>query len=178
MAVLTPARSSEENHARVCNLACRCCLCPARRAADSRSSRAAAGLLEVLAGVSDLRARRGVHHRLVTVLAVSACAVRAGARFLTAIAEWVADLPAEVRVVLDVGTRRDVQQAVPLRAIGPRFALSESLPYQHRGPLLLAEQHGRDHGQFQAPVDQHGLACLGPVDPVREQADFGLVDNQ
>jgi len=35
----------------------------------------------------------GVRHPLVTVLAVSVCAVLAGARSMTAIGEWVADLP-------------------------------------------------------------------------------------
>jgi predicted transposase YbfD/YdcC len=70
------------------------------------------GLLEVLAGVSDPRARRGVRHRLVTVLAASACAVLAGARSLAAIAEWVADLPAEVRAALDVGTRPPCESTI------------------------------------------------------------------
>jgi predicted transposase YbfD/YdcC len=55
------------------------------------------GLLEAFALVPDPRARRGVRHRLVTVLAVSVCAVLAGARSLIAIAEWAADLPEQVR---------------------------------------------------------------------------------
>jgi hypothetical protein len=46
------------------------------------------GLLDVLAGVTDPRARRGVRHQLVTILAVSICAVTAGERSLVAIAEW------------------------------------------------------------------------------------------
>jgi hypothetical protein len=60
-------------------------------------------LLDVLAGVTDPRARRGVRHRLVTILAVSVCAVTAGARSLVAIAEWAADLPAEVAQALALG---------------------------------------------------------------------------
>jgi hypothetical protein len=51
------------------------------------------GLCDALAGVADPRARRGVRHRLVTILAVSICAVGAGARSLVAIAEWTAELP-------------------------------------------------------------------------------------
>jgi predicted transposase YbfD/YdcC len=53
--------------------------------------------LEAFALVPDPRARRGVRHRLVTVLAVSVCAVLAGSRSLIAIAEWAADLPEQVR---------------------------------------------------------------------------------
>jgi predicted transposase YbfD/YdcC len=66
---------------------------------DVRVDPAAAGpcLLEAFALVPDPRARRGVRHRLVTVLAVSVCAVLAGARSLIAIAEWAADLPEQVR---------------------------------------------------------------------------------
>lgn len=63
------------------------------------------GLLDVLAGVTDPRARRGVRHQLVTILAVSICAVAAGARSLVAIAEWAADLPIEVAEVLALGRR-------------------------------------------------------------------------
>ena len=50
------------------------------------------GLLAVLKGVVDPRARRGVRHQLVSILAVSICAVTAGACSLVAIAEWAADL--------------------------------------------------------------------------------------
>jgi predicted transposase YbfD/YdcC len=49
------------------------------------------GLLAVLARVADPRRRRGVRHRLVVVLGLAVCAVLAGARSFTAIAEWAAD---------------------------------------------------------------------------------------
>src|SRR5580658_10247549 len=49
------------------------------------------GLLAVLARVADPRHRRGVRHRLVVVLGLAVCAVLAGARSFTAIAEWAAD---------------------------------------------------------------------------------------
>jgi len=49
------------------------------------------GLLAVLAKVSDPRCRRGVRHQLAVVLALAVCAVLAGARSFTAIAEWAAD---------------------------------------------------------------------------------------
>ena len=51
----------------------------------------AAGLLAVLAKVADPRHRRGVRHRLLVILGLAVCAVLAGARSFTAIAEWAAD---------------------------------------------------------------------------------------
>jgi DDE_Tnp_1-associated len=51
------------------------------------------GLLERLAVVGDPRARRGLRHPLVSVLAVAAVAVAAGARSVSAISEWAADAP-------------------------------------------------------------------------------------
>jgi predicted transposase YbfD/YdcC len=63
------------------------------------------GLLERLAVVPDPRDRRGLRHALVSVLALAAAAVLAGARSLTAIGEWAADAPQPVLVAL--GARRD-----------------------------------------------------------------------
>jgi predicted transposase YbfD/YdcC len=59
-------------------------------------------LREVLAEVVDPRARRGVRHPLVVVLAAAVCAVAAGAQSYVAIAEWVADLPVEAAAALGV----------------------------------------------------------------------------
>jgi predicted transposase YbfD/YdcC len=53
------------------------------------------GLLAVLARVADPRRRRGVRHRLVVILGLAVCAVLAGARSFTAIAEWAADADTE-----------------------------------------------------------------------------------
>ena len=58
--------------------------------------------MAALAEVPDPRARRGIRHRLVTVLAVAVCAVLAGARSYVAIAEWAHDLPLGVRVRLGI----------------------------------------------------------------------------
>ncbi len=52
------------------------------------------GLLAVLAKMADPRHRRGVRHRLVAILGLAVCAVLAGARSFTAIAEWAADADA------------------------------------------------------------------------------------
>jgi len=49
------------------------------------------GVLVMLAGVADPRHRRGVRHRLAVILGLAVCAVLAGARSFTAIAEWAAD---------------------------------------------------------------------------------------
>jgi predicted transposase YbfD/YdcC len=48
-------------------------------------------LLAVLARVADPRHRRGVRHRLAVIMGLAVCAVLAGARSFTAIAEWAAD---------------------------------------------------------------------------------------
>src|SRR6266508_4565749 len=53
------------------------CLAPVHLSVED----CAAGLLEVLAAVPGPRARRGVRHRLATVVAASVCAVVAGDRF-------------------------------------------------------------------------------------------------
>ena len=50
-----------------------------------------ARLLPVLAAVPGPQARRGVGHQLAVILSLALCAVLAGARSFTAIAEWAAD---------------------------------------------------------------------------------------
>jgi predicted transposase YbfD/YdcC len=66
----------------------------------------ASHLLACLAGVPDPRAARGRRHPLACILAMAAAAVLAGARSIAAIAEWAADSPQPVRVVL--GARQQV----------------------------------------------------------------------
>ncbi|MFI7298822.1 transposase family protein [Streptomyces sp. NPDC050121] len=53
-------------------------------------------LLERLAEVPGPREARGVRHALVAVLALSACAVLAGATSLPAVSEWIADAPPHI----------------------------------------------------------------------------------
>jgi hypothetical protein len=59
-------------------------------------------VLPVLTGVADPRARRGVRHRLVTILSLAVCAVLAGACSFTAIAEWAADADEATRAELGI----------------------------------------------------------------------------
>ncbi|WP_233273577.1 ISAs1 family transposase [Streptomyces broussonetiae] len=54
------------------------------------------GLLERLAEVPDPRDPRGVRHRLAVVLALTTCAMLAGATSLLAVGEWIADAPEHV----------------------------------------------------------------------------------
>jgi len=56
----------------------------------------------VLARVADPRHRRGVRHRLTGILGLALCAVVAGARSFTAIAEWAADADGQTLHVLGV----------------------------------------------------------------------------
>jgi predicted transposase YbfD/YdcC len=73
-------------------------LLSAARALDGDRAR----LLPVLAAVPDPRARRGVRHRLAAILGLAVCAVLAGARSFTAIAEWAADADQGTREALGV----------------------------------------------------------------------------
>jgi len=75
-------------------------VCSLLRAVRRQSSGVADGvatgpgqLLVVLGSVADPRARRGVRHRVGAVLTAAVCAVLAGARSYTAIAEWARELP-------------------------------------------------------------------------------------
>ena len=73
-------------------------LLAAAQALDPKHAR----LLPVLAAVPDPRARRGVRHRLAVILGLALCAVLAGARSFTAIAEWAADTDQATRDALGV----------------------------------------------------------------------------
>ncbi|MFI6151034.1 transposase family protein, partial [Streptomyces sp. NPDC051109] len=57
-------------------------------------------LLDHLATVPDPRRAKGRRHPLAFVLTLAACAVLAGAKSLTAIAEWATDAPAAVLAAL------------------------------------------------------------------------------
>jgi predicted transposase YbfD/YdcC len=95
-------------------------------------------LLPVLAEVPDPRARRGVRHRLAVILGLAVCAVLAGARSFTAIAEWAADADQATRDALGITGvvpsestfRRTLQQldADALDAAAGRWAQQRTAP--------------------------------------------------
>lgn len=60
---------------------------------------------DVLSTITDERDRRGRRHQLATVLVVAVAAVLAGARSLSGIAGWAADLPYWARPRLGIGRR-------------------------------------------------------------------------
>jgi predicted transposase YbfD/YdcC len=72
---------------------------------------ACAGLLELLGGVSDGRSSRGRDHPAAVVLALAAAATVAGMKGYTAIAGWVADVPAQI--VADLYRRVDAEPVGP-----------------------------------------------------------------
>lgn len=75
------------------------------------------GLLELLEQVFDPRARRGVRHRFVVIVAVALSAVLAGARSFTAIGEWVADADVCMLSKLGIAATRRPCEATIRRAL-------------------------------------------------------------
>jgi predicted transposase YbfD/YdcC len=101
MAVPTPARSPLRGRARCAIIPDRPCHWPVAHRCPVLSGQRVR-LLAVLADVPDPRARRGVRHRLAVILSLALCAVLAGARSFTAIAEWAADADQATRDALEV----------------------------------------------------------------------------
>jgi predicted transposase YbfD/YdcC len=142
-----------------------------------------------LAGIVDPRRRRGIRHGLVVVLTAAVCAVAAGARSFVAVAEWVADLPADVAVVLGVDRRCPSESAIR-RLIGKvdadRFdtvvgtfvqTLTTAVTPTGRrrvfavdGKTLRGSRHTDTDGVMQpgrhllAVIDHHTRTVLGQVD--------------
>ncbi|MFC9266361.1 transposase family protein [Streptomyces zhihengii] len=83
------------------------------------------GLLERLTEVPDPRDPRGVRHALVVVLALTACAVLAGARSLLAVGEWIADAPPQVLQAVGAPPILCFRRRGPV----PRAALPATVPW-------------------------------------------------
>jgi predicted transposase YbfD/YdcC len=117
-------------------------------------------LLTVLGRIVDPRARRGVRHCLVSVLAVAVCAVVAGARSFCAIAEWAADAPADVLAALGItgaaaheSTIRRVLQALDADALDAMI-----------GAWLASQVHARSHrAQARRAVAVDGKSVRGAI---------------
>jgi predicted transposase YbfD/YdcC len=75
------------------------------------------GLPAALARLPDPRARRGIRHRLSVVVTTAVCAVLAGCRSYTAIAEWVADLPDDTAQRLGMNAGRRPSEAMIRRLL-------------------------------------------------------------
>jgi predicted transposase YbfD/YdcC len=75
------------------------------------------GLPAALAHLPDPRARRGVRHRLPVVVSAAVCAVVAGYRSYTAIAEWVDDVPAATVIALGIDPDRRPSEAMIRRLL-------------------------------------------------------------
>ncbi len=149
----------------------------AKEAAEDRP-----GLLEVLAKVTDPRHRRGVRYRLAVILGLAVCAVLAGARSFTAIAEWAADADEETLAKLGVtgavpseSTFRRTLQRLDADAfddLAGRWAAQRTAPGPNRrrviavdGKTLRGSGHGEENGRhLLAAFDHAHGVVLGQVE--------------
>jgi predicted transposase YbfD/YdcC len=142
----------------------------------------ALGLLALLARVTDPRYRRGIRYRLVIILGLAVCAVLAGARSFTAIAEWAADADEETLAGLGVSGpvpsestfRRTLQRldADAFDELAGRWAAQRTAPGPNRrrviavdGKTLRGSRHsGRDGRHLLAALDHARGVVLGQVE--------------
>jgi predicted transposase YbfD/YdcC len=140
------------------------------------------GLLAVLAKVTDPRHRRGVRYRLAVILGLAVCAVLAGARSFTAIAEWAADADAQTLARLGVAGavpsestfRRTLQRldADAFDDLAGRWAAQRTAPGPGRrrviavdGKTLRGSGHGEENGRhLLAAFDHAHGVVLGQVE--------------
>ncbi|WP_433086137.1 transposase family protein [Dactylosporangium sp. CA-052675] len=136
------------------------------------------GRSAALAGVPGPRDRRGIRRRFSVVVAVAVCAGVAGYRSCTAIAEWVADLPADAAVLLDIDADRRPSETMIRRL---RQALDADLLAAAIGTWLANKDSGttarmqasdgrgrRDPARLTHPR-QPGTACPGRRGPLRRR---------
>lgn len=87
------------------------CVIPAAESVAGQQSACACDLVELFTRISDGRSDQGRDHPVAAVLALAAAATVAGMSGYTAIAGWVADVPADVRA--------DLYRRVGARPAGP-----------------------------------------------------------
>ena len=140
------------------------------------------GLLAVLATVTDPRHCRGVRYRLAVILGLAVCAVLAGARSFTAIAEWAADadqdtlrrLGAAGAVPSESTFRRTLQRldADMFDDLAGQWAARRTAPgpggrrvIAVDGKTLRGSGHGGEHSRhLLAALDHAHGVVLGQVD--------------
>ena len=130
-------------------------------------------LLVALATVPDPRARRGIRHRLVTVLALAVCAVLAGARSYVAIAEWSHDLPLGVRIRLGLTVRRATPSESAIRRILQKVdpeALDRAVSDWLIARAARTRPPTRDPAQPSAPEQNAGSGTARIAAPPAEDA--------
>ena len=150
------------------------------------------GLLGVLAQVADPRHRRGVRHRLAGILGLALCAVVAGARSFTAIAEWAADADEQTLHVLGVrgavpseSTFRRTLQRLDAGAfddLAGAWAQQATMPGPGRrrviavdGKTLRGSASGADPGDhLLAALDHAHGAVLGQVEVGAKTSEIPL----
>ncbi|MGI5180123.1 ISAs1 family transposase [Dactylosporangium sp. CA-152071] len=172
---------SEVSHARIANTADRLVVARTDRALPTELT---LGLPAALAAVPDPRDRRGIRHRLAVVVTAAVCAVVAGYRSYTAIGEWVADLPADTAVLLDIDADRRPSEAMIRRllqaldpdllaaAIGTWLAARTPAPAPGSRQAIAVDgktlrgSRSRDHAarHVLAAADQHTGIALASTD--------------
>ena len=142
----------------------------------------APGLLALLARAADPRHRRGIRYRLAVILALAVCAVLAGARSFTAIAEWAGDAGEETLARLGVRGpvpsestfRRTLQRldADAFDELAGRWAAQRTAPQPGDrralavdGKTLRGSGHGgQDSRHLLAALDHAHGVVLGQVE--------------
>jgi hypothetical protein len=155
----------------------------------AEDSKDAPRLLALLARVTDPRHRRGIRHRLVIILGLAVCAVLAGARSFTAIAEWAADADEEtLRGLGVIGTvpsestiRRALQRldADSFDELAGQWAAQQTAPASGARRVIAVDgKTSRGSGGDQQPA-RHLLAALDHArGVVLGQAEVGAKTNE
>jgi predicted transposase YbfD/YdcC len=120
-------------------------ICSLSQAPPVTVAATAPGLPAALACLPDPRARRGVRHQLAVVVSAAVCAVVAGCRSYTAMAEWVADAPGSTVAALGMDPGRRPSEAMIrrlLQALDPD-RLTAAVSGWLAGRVATAQPSGR-----------------------------------
>jgi predicted transposase YbfD/YdcC len=149
-----------------------------------------------LAAVPDPRRAEGRRHPLAFVLSLSACAVPAGAKSLTAIAEWAADAPPDVLAALGAPVREPAGPIAPAEAtvrrvlqcvdgdaldaaVGDWLADRDRTAHSPRPARTLAVDGKTVRGARRADGAQvHLLAAMSDTGHVLAQREVGTKTNE